>query len=113
MKKMMKALALTLAISGIALGGCSVSPADDGNDMTPVETVKASELQKSELQKSIELKLGAAALGFSDATTADLRCGTGRHWSCYLEDCACCPTGKALDCLGPGDCYCCSGTTCM
>ena len=108
MNKMMKALVLMLAIgSSAALVGCSVGPAD-GNDMTPVQTTKASELQKS-----IELKLGAAALGFSEQTSADLTCGVGRHWSCYDDICACCPTGKALDCLGPDDCYCCSGTTCM
>jgi hypothetical protein len=110
MKKMMKALILMLAIgSGAALVGCGVSPADDGNDITPVHTVKASELRSR-----TDAKLDAAALGFSEQTTADLTCGVGRHWSCYGDfGCGCCPIGKALDCFGPGDCYCCSGTTCM
>jgi hypothetical protein len=42
-------------------------------------------------------------------------CLGGTHRSCYAAtgDCGCCPTGKVLDCFSPGDCYCCSGRTCM
>jgi hypothetical protein len=109
MKKMMNALILMLAIGSAALVGCSTAPADDGNDLTPaIQTVKASALQST-----TDPELDAAALGFSEQTTA-LTCPRGWHESCYLDfGCGCCPSGKVLDCFGPDDCYCCSGTTCM